>query len=47
MTLSKQAHAALQYSMTGSSGKFPLFGNLNPYMWMHKKFAWTLGVDKE
>ncbi|KAI0634788.1 hypothetical protein C8Q77DRAFT_1253637 [Trametes polyzona] len=36
-----------QYSMTGSSGKFPIFGTLNPYMWLHKKFAWTLGVDKD
>ncbi|EJF63626.1 hypothetical protein DICSQDRAFT_101499 [Dichomitus squalens LYAD-421 SS1] len=36
-----------QYSMTGSSGKFPIFGNLNPYTWAHKRFAWTLGTDKE
>ena len=33
--------------MTGSSGKFPFFGNLNPFMGIHKRFAWSLGVDKE
>ncbi|KAI8986645.1 hypothetical protein BD414DRAFT_416221 [Trametes punicea] len=36
-----------QHSMTGSSGKFPLFSKFNPHMWVHKRFAWTLGVDKE
>ena len=36
-----------QYSMTGSSGTFPFFGTLNPYKAIHKRFAWTLGVDKE
>ncbi|KAI1788068.1 hypothetical protein LXA43DRAFT_668296 [Ganoderma leucocontextum] len=36
-----------QYSLSGSSGKFPLLGNLNPWMWVHKRFAWTLGTDKE
>ena len=36
-----------QYSMTGSSGKFPVFGQLNPYTWAHKKFAWAMGMDKE
>ncbi|TFK49377.1 hypothetical protein OE88DRAFT_1719794 [Heliocybe sulcata] len=36
-----------QYSKSSSSGKVPFFGTLNPYMWMHKRFAWTLGTDKE
>ncbi|KAL7283994.1 hypothetical protein ACG7TL_001267 [Trametes sanguinea] len=36
-----------QYSKTGSPGYFPIFGNLNPYSWAHKRFAWSLGVDKE
>ncbi|KAM5541758.1 hypothetical protein V8D89_004487 [Ganoderma adspersum] len=36
-----------QYSLSGSSGKFPLVGNLNPWMWIHKRFAWSLGIDKE
>ena len=39
--------ATEQYSMTGSSGNFPFFGNLNPFMGIHKRFAWSLGVDKE
>ncbi|KAH9948003.1 hypothetical protein B0H21DRAFT_821354 [Amylocystis lapponica] len=36
-----------QYSKTGSSGRIPIIGNLNPYMWVHKRFAWSLGEDKE
>nr|VWP00474.1 Multicopper oxidase [Ganoderma boninense] len=36
-----------QYSLSGSSGKFPLFGSLTPWMWVHKRFVWSLGVDKE
>ncbi|RPD56934.1 hypothetical protein L226DRAFT_491143 [Lentinus tigrinus ALCF2SS1-7] len=39
--------ATEQYSRTRSSGKVPFFGNLNPYTWAHKKFAWSLGVDTE
>lgn len=45
--MSRDTHRLAKYSRTNSSGKFPLFGNLNPYMWVHKKFAWSLGVDKE
>ncbi|EPQ53608.1 hypothetical protein GLOTRDRAFT_78633 [Gloeophyllum trabeum ATCC 11539] len=36
-----------QYSKTSSSGKVPFFGTLNPYMYMHKRFAWMMGADKE
>ncbi|KZT08018.1 uncharacterized protein LAESUDRAFT_724492 [Laetiporus sulphureus 93-53] len=37
-----------QYSKTGSSGRIPLIGGLlHPFASMHKRFAWTLGVDKE
>ncbi|OBZ77221.1 hypothetical protein A0H81_02591 [Grifola frondosa] len=39
--------ATEQYSMTKSSGYFPASSNLNPYSWFHKRFAWSLGVDKE
>ncbi|KDQ60122.1 hypothetical protein JAAARDRAFT_32495 [Jaapia argillacea MUCL 33604] len=44
-----------QYSKTGSSGAIPIidsfspfsWAQMNPYSWAHKKFAWSLGVDKE
>ncbi|KAH9941107.1 uncharacterized protein BXZ73DRAFT_98318 [Epithele typhae] len=36
-----------QYSLTGSSGKFPIFKNLHPYNKFHHNFVWSLGVDKE
>jgi len=36
-----------QYSKTGSSGRIPVIGTLNPYMWLHKRFVWSLGEDKE
>ncbi|OSX63613.1 hypothetical protein POSPLADRAFT_1169083 [Postia placenta MAD-698-R-SB12] len=36
-----------QYSNTGSSGRIPVIGTLNPYMWLHKRIVWSLGVDKE
>jgi len=39
--------ATEQYSRTGWSGKIPLIGDLTPYMWVHRKFAWSMGVDKE
>ncbi|OCH87133.1 hypothetical protein OBBRIDRAFT_176283 [Obba rivulosa] len=39
--------ATEQYSKIGSSGKLPIFGTLHPYMWLHKKFVWSLGKDKE
>ncbi|EMD34752.1 hypothetical protein CERSUDRAFT_116952 [Gelatoporia subvermispora B] len=38
--------ATEQYSKTNSSGKLPVFGTLNPYMWLHKQFLWGLGTDK-
>lgn len=37
----------MQFSKTSSSGKFPIFGTLDPYVNLHKHFAWYLGVDKE
>ena len=45
--MSHDTQRLVKYSRTNSSGKFPLFGNLNPHTWAHKKFAWSLGVDKE
>ncbi|KAL5498480.1 hypothetical protein ACEPAH_1833 [Sanghuangporus vaninii] len=40
--------ASEQYSKSSSSGKVPLVGGmLNPYSWMHKKFVWGAGKDKE
>ncbi|GBE89109.1 hypothetical protein BKA93DRAFT_460556 [Sparassis latifolia] len=36
-----------QYSKTGSSGRLPIFGTLKPDTWLHKKFAWMTGQDKE
>ncbi|ESK96306.1 hypothetical protein Moror_7092 [Moniliophthora roreri MCA 2997] len=36
-----------QYSKSKSSGKVPFFGNLTPYSWLHQKFAWSMGEDKE
>ncbi|OCB83911.1 hypothetical protein A7U60_g9117 [Sanghuangporus baumii] len=40
--------ASEQYSKSSSSGKVPLVGAmLTPYSWMHKKFVWGAGKDKE
>ncbi|KAF9456598.1 hypothetical protein BDZ94DRAFT_1285673 [Collybia nuda] len=36
-----------QYSKSGSSGKIPFFSTLSPSSWLHPRFAWNLGVDKE
>ncbi|PCH44721.1 hypothetical protein WOLCODRAFT_77748, partial [Wolfiporia cocos MD-104 SS10] len=36
-----------QYSKTGSSGRIPIFGTLSPYQWIHKRFVYSLGTDKE
>lgn len=37
----------VQYSKSSSSGTIPIFGSLTPYMGIHKRFTWYLGVDKE
>ncbi|EPS95076.1 hypothetical protein FOMPIDRAFT_1133127 [Fomitopsis schrenkii] len=39
--------ATEQYSKSSSSGTIPIFGSLTPYMGIHKRFTWYLGVDKE
>ncbi|KAH9941106.1 uncharacterized protein BXZ73DRAFT_75081 [Epithele typhae] len=39
--------ATEQYSTTGSSGRFPIFGDMNPFSSFHKNFLWMAGVDKE
>ncbi|TDL21952.1 hypothetical protein BD410DRAFT_789034 [Rickenella mellea] len=35
-----------QYSKTNSSGKIPIFSNINPFGWAHKRFVWDAGRDK-
>ncbi|EEB91971.1 hypothetical protein MPER_09587, partial [Moniliophthora perniciosa FA553] len=27
--------------------KVPFVGNLTPYSWLHQKFSWSMGEDKE
>ncbi|KAI0747087.1 hypothetical protein C8Q80DRAFT_1121727 [Daedaleopsis nitida] len=39
--------ATEQYSMTGTSAKVPVFGQLSPYTWAHKFLLWTMDVDKQ
>jgi len=36
-----------QYSKSKLSGKVPIIGKLTPYSWAHKRFLWSMGVDKE
>lgn len=37
-----------QYSKSKSSARVPLIGgSLTPYTWLHRKFAWSQGSDKD
>ncbi|RDB30331.1 hypothetical protein Hypma_007249 [Hypsizygus marmoreus] len=36
-----------QYSKSTSSPKLPLFGSFNSSSWLHPRFLWSLGVDKD
>ncbi|TDL21978.1 hypothetical protein BD410DRAFT_789059 [Rickenella mellea] len=36
-----------QYSKTNSSGRIPILSNLNPSGWLHKRFLWRAGRDKD
>ena len=41
-------HIRLQYSKSSSSGRIPVVGDmLQPGHTLHRKFAWSLGTDKE
>ncbi|KAH9911802.1 uncharacterized protein B0H18DRAFT_1058834 [Fomitopsis serialis] len=41
------ASKTLIYSKTSSSGKVPILGTLDPYMDIHKRYAWYMSVDKK
>ncbi|KAK0482378.1 hypothetical protein IW261DRAFT_1467486 [Armillaria novae-zelandiae] len=36
-----------QYSKSDISGKVPIIGSLGPQSWLHPRFTWTMGMDKE
>ncbi|KAK0443727.1 hypothetical protein EV421DRAFT_507661 [Armillaria borealis] len=36
-----------QYSKSDTSGKVPIIGSLGPQSWLHPRFTWTMGTDKE
>ncbi|KAK0192105.1 hypothetical protein F5146DRAFT_1038348 [Armillaria mellea] len=39
--------ATEQYSKSDTSGKVPIIGSLGPQSWLHPRFTWTMGTDKE
>lgn len=36
-----------QYSKSDTSGKVPIIGSLGPQSWLHPRFTWSMGTDKE
>ncbi|KAF8636334.1 hypothetical protein AX16_010990 [Volvariella volvacea WC 439] len=36
-----------QYSKAGGPSHVPLLGKMNAFTWLHPRFLWSLGVDKE
>ncbi|PBK80535.1 hypothetical protein ARMGADRAFT_1056159 [Armillaria gallica] len=36
-----------QYSKSDTSGKVPIIGSLGPQSWLHPRFTWSMGMDKE
>ncbi|KAK0232161.1 hypothetical protein EDD85DRAFT_102099 [Armillaria nabsnona] len=36
-----------QYSKSDTSGKVPIIGSLGPQSWLHPRFIWSMGMDKE
>ncbi|KAK0449588.1 uncharacterized protein EV420DRAFT_1338429 [Desarmillaria tabescens] len=36
-----------QYSKSSASGKVPIIGSLGPQSWLHPRFTWSMGIDKE
>ncbi|KAK0204185.1 hypothetical protein DFS33DRAFT_1374383 [Desarmillaria ectypa] len=36
-----------QYSKSDASGKVPIIGSLGPQSWLHPRFTWSMGMDKE